>query len=125
MNQRRLNIAKRYKTELPTSLFEHQQIGPEVVSNYHVFVSRLKTKRQEFVAYMDQKGVQTNIYYLNPLHKQKAFANISRIPVPMPVVEALCESVVALPMYPEMPEENLTKTIETISAFKPARVNHD
>ena len=117
MNRRRVAIADRYRRELPAHLFTHQQIPEGVVSNYHVFVSRFLGDRAAFIAAMDALKIQTNIYYVLPLHLQEANRFLGGQPGDLPVAEALCGQAIALPLYPELPDETLTIVIRAIQEF--------
>jgi dTDP-4-amino-4,6-dideoxygalactose transaminase len=117
MNQRRRQIAKRYLRDLPDRLFVFQKIPDNVVSNQHVFVCRFLGDRSRFMAFCDEHGLQTNIYYLLPLHLQQANAHLGMKPGALPVVEQLCNEVVALPMYPELPSEILDRILEIVNQY--------
>jgi dTDP-4-amino-4,6-dideoxygalactose transaminase len=111
MNQKRNDIAARYQRELDPKKFVHQLIPPNVRSNYHVFVCRFQGDRAAFMAGMDAKQIQTNIYYLLPLNLQKAHLAFGPGPGALPVAEQLCSQAVALPFYPELPEKTLNLII--------------
>lgn len=115
MNYQRNKIAKRYINELNSEKFIHQKIENNVYSNYHVFVSRYKGNRSEFINYLDGKGIQTNIYYLMPIYLQEANKNLGLKKGRFPVVEKICDEVIALPMYPELPSETQEYVIKTIN----------
>ena len=117
MNQSRRNIAKHYQDELPKDLFKHQHIPAEVVSNYHVFNSSYLGDRDAFVSYMDEQGIQTNIYYLKPLHLQEAVGYLGGQIGDCPVAENLCKKAIALTFYPELKQEILDHVIKTVQNF--------
>lgn len=117
-NHKRNHIANRYKNELRSDLFIHQHIPSGIYSNYHQFVSRLKVDRKPFVEYMDSKGIQTNIYYLMPLHLQEANQFLGYKKGDFPVAERICDEVIALTMYPELEESTLDYVINTINNYK-------
>jgi dTDP-4-amino-4,6-dideoxygalactose transaminase len=116
-NRKRNHIASRYKNELRSDLFTHQHIPSGIYSNYHQFVSRLKVDRDLFIEYMDSKGIQTNIYYLMPLHLQEANQFLGYKKGDFPVAEKICNEVIALTMYPELDESTLDFIINTINQF--------
>jgi dTDP-4-amino-4,6-dideoxygalactose transaminase len=118
MNQNRNKIAKRYILELKSNLFEHQVIPENVFSNYHVFVSKFKGNRDRFIAYMDSKAIQTNIYYKIPLHLQEANKFIGYKKGDFPNAETLCAKVIALTMYPELEEKVQQKVIDEINLYQ-------
>ena len=111
MNRRRNEIAERYHRELDPRFFIHQRIPAGVVGNYHVFACRFRGDRAKFMAAMDAREIQTNIYYVLPLHLQKAHVASGQKAGSLPVAEAVCHDALALTMYPELPDETLTLVI--------------
>jgi aminotransferase EvaB len=117
MNAARRRIAARYAAELPKT-FTLQRIPEDVVTNWHVFVCRFHGDRAKFIAHMDALKVQTNIYYVTPLHLQKAHARLGMKPGSLPVAEQLCDEAIALPFYPEMTHATHTTVLEAIHTFR-------
>lgn len=117
-NKKRNRIALLYRKNLKESLFEFQHIDDDIYCNYHVFVAKFNGNRKRFVDYLETKGIQTNVYYPIPLHLQKAnrFLNINKGSLPQ--AEGLCKKVIALPLYPEMPDNILEYVIKTINKYK-------
>ncbi|MCP4403813.1 MAG: DegT/DnrJ/EryC1/StrS family aminotransferase [bacterium] len=118
MNAQRHRIAQQYIQRLDASRWMHQHIAEEVFSNYHVFVSRFVGNRERLIAYLDAHGIQTNIYYPIPLHSQKILEFIDRKSGAFPVVEKLCQEVIALPMYAELEDHVLETVIDCINEFR-------
>ena len=116
MNAARRRIAARYAAELPRS-FTLQHIPEGVVTNWHVFVARYHGDRAAFTAHMDALKVQTNIYYVTPLHLQRAHARLGYKPGDFPIVEQLCHEAIALPFYPEMTDATHDEVMRAIHAF--------
>jgi dTDP-4-amino-4,6-dideoxygalactose transaminase len=114
MNEARARIAARYTTALPKSLFTPQQITNGATSNWHIYQCRYKGDRNKLVKELEDRGVQTNIYYVVPHHRQPAFKYLGYNAGDFPEIECLCESAIALPMYPELPEAVQAKVIEAI-----------
>jgi aminotransferase EvaB len=117
MNQQRRRIAERYARALPARRFVPQRIPDNVVSNQHVYVCRFLGDRARFIAYCDQQQLQTNIYYLMPLYLQQANAHLGMRRGALPVVERLCDEVIALPMYPELPDATLDRILDIIGSY--------
>jgi len=120
MNRKRVQIANRYIERLRPGLFEFQKIPSETVSNFHIFNARFKGNRKKFMEYMDTQKIQTNIYYLVPLHLQEANRSYGYKLGDLPVCEKLCEESIALPMYPELDEKTQNFIISKINEFKEA-----
>jgi UDP-2-acetamido-2-deoxy-ribo-hexuluronate aminotransferase len=73
-------------------------------------------KRNNLQAYLHEKGVPTMIYYPIPLYRQEAFSAYYK-GEPQLVTEALCDSVLSLPMHTEMNNELLNYITESIQQF--------
>ena len=116
MNERRNVIAGRYRAELSPAMFEHQKIEDGSYSNYHVFAARVAGDRQKLQDQLEQKGIQTNVYYPLPLHLQKANAFLGKPEGSFPIAENLCREIVALPMYAELSKDKLDHVIDAINA---------
>ncbi|MDA7901126.1 DegT/DnrJ/EryC1/StrS family aminotransferase [Akkermansiaceae bacterium] len=117
MNANRNRIADRYNNELPVEFFKGQHIPEEVVSNYHVYVTKFSGNRNGLIEHLDNLGIQTNIYYVLPLHLQEATKNLGYKIDDLPVAEALCDEAIALTLYPELLESDQDRVIEGISQF--------
>lgn len=118
MNDKRNLIACRYAEELRQDLFKHQVLNQNVYSNYHQFVTRFQKDRDRFIEYLYSNDIQTNIYYLMPLHLQSANQFLGYKKGDFPNAEKLCKQVIALTMYSELPYNIQSKVIETINIYK-------
>ena len=67
--------------------------------------------------YLKEMGIPSDVYYPKPLHLQKAFAYLGYKEGEFPVSEALRKHVIALPVSPEMVDEQLKAVVETIADF--------
>jgi dTDP-4-amino-4,6-dideoxygalactose transaminase len=70
---------------------------------------------------LSERGVPSAIYYPKPLHHQPAYAGhhaagIAGGPPPLPVSEALCHQVLALPMHPYLTEADVARVATGIRA---------
>lgn len=117
MNKNRSIVAENYIRMLNKDKFVHQKINSGVFSNYHVFVSKCRFDRNKLIRYLDSKKIQTNIYYLIPLHLQEANKFLGYRKGDLPEAESLCDQVIALPLYPELKFETQEIVIKTINEF--------
>lgn len=60
------------------------------------------------------EGIPTQIYYLTPLSAQKGYAHYPS--VPLPVSEALGQTVLSLPMHPYLDEATQDRIVDTVLA---------
>jgi dTDP-4-amino-4,6-dideoxygalactose transaminase/nucleoside-diphosphate-sugar epimerase len=118
MNDKRNFIASLYRKKLRKDFFIYQKILDNVYSNYHQFVSRTLINRNKIIKYLDLNNIQTNVYYLLPLHLQKANEFLGYKKGDFPIAEKLCDEIIAFTMYPELERNIQTKVIDTINEFK-------
>jgi UDP-2-acetamido-2-deoxy-ribo-hexuluronate aminotransferase len=101
----------------------HPNLEIPVTSDFssHVFHQyTLKTKginRDVLHKYLLDKGIPNAIYYPVPLHLQKAFDGYGFKKGDFPISEALCESVISLPMHTELDEEQLGYICDSVLSF--------
>lgn len=73
---------------------------------YYVYTIRVK-KRDELKSFLKKEGIETNIYYPLPLHLQPAFKFLGYKKGDFPVTEKICQEIISLPLYPEIPLKNI------------------
>lgn len=83
---------------------------------YYVFQTKVQ-KRDELANFLKDNGVGTCVYYPVPLHMQKCFEYLGYKKGDFPIAEKLCEQALALPMYPEITEDEISYTCEMIKKF--------
>lgn len=83
---------------------------------YHQYVIRAK-RRDELQAFLKQQGVASGIYYPLGLHLQQCFAELGHKKGDLPQTEKACEEVLALPVYPELSEEQLQYVSAQLKGF--------
>jgi dTDP-4-amino-4,6-dideoxygalactose transaminase len=85
---------------------------------FHQYTLILKdVDRQALIDHLGKKEIPAMIYYPVPLHLQKAYLDPRYKPGDFPVTEALCSSVVSLPMHTELDEEQLNFITSSILEF--------
>jgi len=83
---------------------------------WHVFAVRAPGRRDALQAHLEASGVGVNIHYPTPVHLQPCSAGRWRRGE-FPVAEALCDSVLSLPLDPHHSESEIRFVIEKVRAF--------
>jgi dTDP-4-amino-4,6-dideoxygalactose transaminase len=118
-NKARLLAAKRYdegfsgcaklKTPVTASFTDH------VFHQYTLVTADVD--RNGLQEYLQSKDIPAMIYYPIPLHQQKAYLDPRYQQGDFPVSEALCQSVISLPMHTELDEEQQNHIIRSVLEF--------
>ncbi len=74
-------------------------------------------RREAFRAHLTARGVGSEIYYPLPLHEQACFAGLGYKPEDFPWAHRLAGEVISLPIYPEIPAEQIEQVCAVIAEF--------
>lgn len=77
--------------------------------------------RGGLTAFLAEQGIGTNVYYPKPLHLAPVFEFLGYRAGQMPVAEGICEVICALPMFPEITQEQQTFVVEKTVEYLKAR----
>jgi dTDP-4-amino-4,6-dideoxygalactose transaminase len=109
--------ARRY-TEAFTG---HPEVCPPAIdpANEHIFhqYTIRVPRRNELQAHLKAQGIGNAIYYPLALHLQPCFAHLGYRRGQLPVAEAAMETVISLPIYPELTREQQDAVIESVLGF--------
>lgn len=116
-NADRNRIAGRYLKEICNPEIKL----PQPVENgsyqvWHIFAVRCK-RRDELQAYLDERGIGTNIHYPIPIHLQPCYSDLGFKKGDFPIAEEISDTVLSLPMYYGMTEEEVSYVINRINNF--------
>lgn len=87
-----------------------------MVSVFHTYIIQYK-HRDELKNYLAEKGIDTKIHYPLPIHYQEAAASLGYKKGDFPVTERQAETILSLPVYPELTDEQVDYVAETIREF--------
>ena len=120
-SKRRWSIAQRYqgglaglRIGLPVEPY-HESCGWRG-HIYHQFVIRAP-QRDQLRAVLNEQGIGTEIYYPLPLHQQRCFQNLGYRTGDFPVAEQTAKECLALPIFPELTDDEQALVILRIREF--------
>jgi dTDP-4-amino-4,6-dideoxygalactose transaminase len=102
-----LSSVKGFK--LPTIQYQNRHI-------FHQYVIRV-SERDRLKQFLSEEGIGTDIYYPVPLHLQECYSFLKYRSGDLPNSEKASEEVLALPIYPELTEDQQMAVVDRIKAF--------
>lgn len=111
----RTNFDQNNKVLLPKPIFENI----ESLKNYHIYnqyIIRVE-RRNELREYLTKNEISTEIYYPIPFHLQECFAYLGYKLGDFPCSEFSANTSLAIPIYPELKDEQIKYVVETIKRF--------
>lgn len=101
------------------STLDGKVIAPVELTNcthiYHQYVIRVQ-QRDALIEFLKERQIGCKVYYPTPLHQQECFADF-KAESNCPVSEQLAKEVLALPIFPELSEQQIKTVAESIADF--------
>ena len=109
-----LEYSDENKVLLPEAIYENVELN-----NYHIFNQHIirVQKRDELIDYLRSKNIGCEIYYPVPFHKQECFSNLNFDKNDFPNADTAAAETIALPIFPELTEEQIKYVVEMIYSF--------
>lgn len=112
----RMKIAARYEAEIHNPKLIMPKVRQNCTAVWHQFVLRCE-ERDRLIAYLNEKEIGTIIHYPIPPHLSEAYGYLGHKEGFLPITENYAKTVLSIPMYNGMTEEEQTKVIEALNAF--------
>ncbi len=118
--------ARREKAARYNELFRGADLSYELITPtvrreaqhvYHLYIVRVPQNRDALMAHLGAHGVGTKVYYPVPLHLQECFLYLGYQPGDLPETERAAGETFALPLYPELTDEQQLYVVESCAAF--------
>jgi dTDP-4-amino-4,6-dideoxygalactose transaminase len=89
---------------------------PENAHIFHQYVIRVE-KRDQLRKFLSDRAIGSEIYYPVSLHLQKTFTYLGHIEGDLPEAERAEKEVLALPIFPELTEDEQKRVVASIAEF--------
>jgi dTDP-4-amino-4,6-dideoxygalactose transaminase len=119
----RLARAHRYTDLLAQANLPYELVPPFIRPDgrhiFHQYVVRAPKQRDALMAHLAECGVGTRVYYPVPLHLQECFRYLGYREGDFPEAESASNETFALPIYPELTDEQQHYVVDCLASFEP------
>jgi dTDP-4-amino-4,6-dideoxygalactose transaminase len=113
-NNIRRHVAQRYLREINLKGLTLPKDDQVLQDSWHLFVVR-HAQREKLIAHLSDCGVQTNVHYPLPIHKQQAFKHLNHLHYP--ITERIHKEVISLPMHPALSDIEVSHIVRSLNEF--------
>ena len=117
LTEEKQKIATRYSKEIDNPLVKLPTLVPGATGVWHQYVLRCE-ERDRLIEYLNKKDIGTIIHYPIPPHLAEAYAYLGHREGFLPITEHLAKTVLSIPMYNGMTEDEQSYVIESINNFR-------
>lgn len=117
LTEERVAIAQQYSSRITNKKLQLPVIADGATSVWHQYVIRCD-ERERLIAYLNEKEIGTIIHYPIPPHLAEAYQYLGHGEGFLPITEEYANTVLSLPMYNGMTEEELTYIIDALNSFE-------
>ena len=121
MNSERVKLCGRYITGIKNPLIKLPGVRDGCETVWHQFVVQVDN-RDRFIEYLSSKGIGSIIHYPIPPHLSEAYAYLGYKKGDFPIAEIYADTVLSLPLYNGMTEDEQDYVIEAINEYEGATV---
>lgn len=91
---------------------------------FHLYVVRVEN-REPLMEYLKERGIATGLHYPIPIHLQPAYAELGYERGDFPVTEAYAETILSLPIFPELDEVKVAYVTNAIRDYFQSQTAHE
>lgn len=116
LNAEKVQLAKRYDEEINNPKILLPKIPKDTTCVYHQYVIRSE-QRDELIDYLNEREIGTIIHYPIPPHLAEAYQYLGYQEGDFPITEHLAKTVLSIPMYNGMTQEEQDLVIDALNQF--------
>ena len=113
----KVRIAEQYDREIKNPLLRLPQVAEGATCVWHQYVLRCE-KRDALIDYLNEREIGTIIHYPIPPHLAEAYRYLGHKEGDLPITEHLAKTVLSIPMYNGMTEDEQSYVIDALNSFR-------
>ena len=115
--EERKKIAEKYLSEIKNPLIKLPKVDKDCTHVWHLFVVQVE-EREKFQNYLSENNIGSVIHYPIPPHLSEAYEYLGYKKGDFPITEKYSETVLSLPLYNGMTDEEIDYVINIINTYK-------
>lgn len=119
LNDDRRHLAEMYLKGITNPNIKLPKYELKAEHVWHQFVIRCKA-RDQLIEHLNRHEIQTIIHYPIPPHLSEAYQDLGYKVGDFPIAEDFADTVLSLPLFDGMLEDEVQVVIEALNAFKPS-----
>ncbi|MCX5695255.1 MAG: DegT/DnrJ/EryC1/StrS family aminotransferase [Candidatus Omnitrophica bacterium] len=116
-NKRRLEIAQYYNKNLAGVAIKTPFVPSYTTHIYHQYTLRAFKSNKKFMDYLQEKGIDSRVFYPMPLHLQICFKYLGYKRGDFPEAEKAAGQILTLPIDPELSRKELDYIVQTVKEY--------
>lgn len=112
-NRRRRVIAELYTKNLQGTGYLLPSVAENAIHTWHQYVIQTDN-RDNLSTFLRQNGVGCGVHYPQAVHQQPAYIKRLKGAEDLPITEQLVPRILSLPMYPQLPLEDVNRVCELL-----------
>jgi len=116
-NRKRQELARFYSDNLSGLGVKLPFVADYSVHIYHQYVLRILKQRDALMDHLQEKGIDSRVFYHIPLHLQRCFRYLGYKKGDFPAAERAAKETLAIPADPDLTEEERKYIVSSIKEF--------
>jgi len=116
-NKKRQEVAQYYNKNLAGLAIKTPGVPDYTTHIYHQYTLRTSKSNKKCMDYLQEKGIDSRVFYPVPLHLQKCFKYLGYKVGDFPQAELAAKQAFTLPIYPELAQEEKDYIIQSVKEF--------
>ena len=115
-NAERRRAAATYRELLADLPFATPATADYAEHIFHLYVVRVNN-REALMDHLKERGIASGLHYPIPIHLQPAYGELGYKQGDFPITEAYAETILSLPIFPELDDDKVAYVVEAIRDF--------